>query len=382
MSVNDASAVTKAMDTGAVDLAIVSSDRYLPETAKTVVIMRKSALFLMAASDAGVTTIADLKGKTIGLIEENVSGAGYAQLLEAILARHDIAAGSVTMESVSVPAAAAMMREKSLAAVLVAGVPGDGPVADMVHAVATAGSGEPVFIPIGHTSILSQNSIGFEQMTIAAGTFTGAVVRPAQELETIAVSVRLFASANLRDTLIGGLTRAMFSVKPKLASTHPVALRIQAPSTNKDATLPVHPGAAAYLDGEEESFFDRFSELFYLGAMVLSIIGSAVAAVAGHLSSGTKREYRAYVTRLLEILRLARLTNDPPMLRLLQLEADTIFAEFMAAASVQKHDEQRVSTLGIIVSQVHQALAESRTSNTDLAQRSREANSPELRNAS
>ncbi len=380
--VNDASAVTKAMDAGAVDLGIVSSDQPLPETAKTVVVMRKNALFLMAASDAGITTIADLKGKTIGLVEESMSGTGYAHMLESILARQDLAVNAVTMTPVSVTNAAAMLREKSLAAVFVAGVPGDGPVADSVHAVASAGAGEPVFIPIGHTVILAQNSIGYEQMTISAGTFSGAIARPAQDLETIAVTVRLFASTTLRDTLIGALARAMFSVKPKLAGAYPVALRIQAPSTSKDATLPVHPGAAAYLDGEEESFFDRFSELFYLGAMVLSVIGSAVAAMASHLSSGSKREYRAYVTRLLEILRLARLTNDPAMLRLLQLEADNIFADFMAAASAQKHDEQRVSTLGLIIGQVHQALADSRSGTAGAAQRIQKSDSPELRSAS
>ena len=34
--------------------------------------------------------------------------------------------------------------------------------------------------------------------------------------------------------------------------------------------MTVHPGAAAYLDGELKTFFDRYSDLLYWGLMAMS----------------------------------------------------------------------------------------------------------------
>ena len=358
--VNDAAAAAKAIDSGTVELAIIASDQALPAKAKTAVVMRKAAVFLIAPSGSKVNVIADLAGKTIGIMQDGSADIGRERILDIILARHDLPVNAAARRSVTITDAEAALKTRQIDVIFVAGVPGEGLAAETVHAAAMAGGGEPIFIPVGHASALAQQSLAFETLTIPAGTFIGATSRPAQDFETVALSVRLFASTSLRDSVVGLLARAMFSLKPKLAMTHPAALRIQAPSTYKDAALPTHPGAAAYLDSEEENIFDRFSELFYLSAMGLSIIGSAVAAVASYFSSGAKREHRAYVARLLEILRSARLAGDSATLRLLQLETDNIFAEFMPAAAAGKHDEQRVSTLGLIVGQVHQALLDRR----------------------
>jgi len=359
--VNDSAAATRALDTGLADLAIGASDEPLPAGGKTVIVMRRNAALLLTPGGNKVTSITDLEGKTIGIVKDDTSNTRHNRILDAILSRYDLAPDAVRRIPVDIVAAQEMLRSHAIDGVFVTGIPGDGPVADVVNAVAKSGSGEPSFIPIGHTHALVQQSSAFEQLTISAGTFSGAAARPVQDLETISYSVRLFASVNLRDSTVGALARTLFSLKPRLAGQHPVALRMQAPSTNKDASLPVHPGAAAYLDGDEENFFDRFSEFFYLTAMILSIAGSAAAAVASHLASDSKQEYRAMVSRLLEILRLARLAEDASMLRLLQLETDNIFADFMSAASLGRHDETRVNNIGLIAGQVHQALLDRKT---------------------
>lgn len=358
--VNDSAAAIRALDTGNTDMAIGPSDQPLPATGKTVVVMRRHAVVLLAPAGGKFSSLADLAGKTIGIVKDESSNTGHNRILDAILARHDMAETSLKRVLVDVASVPDMLSSQKVDAIMVTGIPGDGAVGDVVHAIARAGKGEPVFIPVGHTNALAQHSSAFEQFAIPAGTFAGANARPPQELDTIAYSVRLFASVNLRDSTVGAVTRAMFSQKPRLALQYPLALRMSAPSTNKDAALPTHPGAAAYLDGEEQSFFDRFSEFFYLGAMVLSIVGSAVAAAASHLRFDSKREYRDHVARLIEILRLARLAEDASMLRLLQLETDNIFAEFMTAAARGRHDETRVANLGILVGQVHQALLDRR----------------------
>ena len=57
----------------------------------------------------------------------------------------------------------------------------------------------------------------------------------------------------------------------------PGASHIEKPDTDKDAALPAHPGAAAYIDGTERTFLERYSDCFWGALLVLSGLGSALA---------------------------------------------------------------------------------------------------------
>ena len=46
---------------------------------------------------------------------------------------------------------------------------------------------------------------------------------------------------------------------------------------NKDASVPVHAGAAAYIDGTERTFVEKYSDYFWGGLLVFSGLGSAGA---------------------------------------------------------------------------------------------------------
>jgi hypothetical protein len=52
---------------------------------------------------------------------------------------------------------------------------------------------------------------------------------------------------------------------------------IEVPDTTVGAALPFHPGAAAYYNGEQPNLLEMFEDYFYLGAILVSIIGSGCA---------------------------------------------------------------------------------------------------------
>ena len=91
----------------------------------------------------------------------------------------------------------------------------------------------------------------------------------------------------------------------------PLANLIDAPDTSKSAALPVHPGAANYLDDNEETFFERYGDWIYILMAVLGFGGSAVAAIASRFSQ--KKDERAdhLLGRLLSILKDARTPAIP-----------------------------------------------------------------------
>ena len=77
-----------------------------------------------------------------------------------------------------------------------------------------------------------------------------------------------------------------------VAAASPLANRMEEPSTEKSAAFPVHPGAAAYLDGDEESFLDKYSDLIYIGAMLMSVLASAAAALACRMTAANHQHIK------------------------------------------------------------------------------------------
>jgi hypothetical protein len=53
---------------------------------------------------------------------------------------------------------------------------------------------------------------------------------------------------------------------------------LASPDLDADAFLPVHPGAAAFFNGTQESFMDRCGNVIYLTPMVLGAFASVFAA--------------------------------------------------------------------------------------------------------
>ena len=87
------------------------------------------------------------------------------------------------------------------------------------------------------------------------------------------------------------------------------AAKIETPDTDKDAAIPAHPGAAAYVDGEEKTFLDRYSDYIWWGIMALSAVGSAGAWFAGYLKRDERMISSSLRDRLMDML-LRRATRQ------------------------------------------------------------------------
>ena len=62
-----------------------------------------------------------------------------------------------------------------------------------------------------------------------------------------------------------------------LVRDQPLLAGIAAPDTDPDAYIAVHPGAAAYYNGTQQSFMDKYSNWIYLTPMVLGALASIFA---------------------------------------------------------------------------------------------------------
>ena len=97
---------------------------------------------------------------------------------------------------------------------------------------------------------------------IPGSAFSSLPARPADKIETVGVNHLIVAPKGLSETTVGLLTRQLLATRRSLQRELPAAARIAKPDTDKDAALPAHPGAAAYIDGTERTFLEgRLSAL-------------------------------------------------------------------------------------------------------------------------
>jgi hypothetical protein len=102
---------------------------------------------------------------------------------------------------------------------------------------------------------------------------------PDDDLDTVGLQWLLVAQSRMSTTTSGDLARIIYENKSGLALDDGFASRIEPAATDKDAFIVAHQGAAEYINDETKSFMDRYSDMLYLGAAALSVIGSIFATI-------------------------------------------------------------------------------------------------------
>jgi len=354
---DDLVSAAAAVDHGKADLAVVRSDVEMPVTGQTILILHRSAVLFLAPAETGIRSIADLRGRKLGIVfDHKLANAANPNLLQTILDQYAVPPSEVTSINLPEGEVGRALTTKRIDAVMALGAPGSPELSAVVTSVAQAADGKLVFIPIPEAEGIAQRSPNYEAVEIVRGLFPGGIPQPADSFQTIGVSTRLVARSTLNDTVAGELTRILLQARPRLALRAPLAARIVAPPTDKGAALPIHPGAAAFLDDESESFFEKYSDVFYIGAMVLSVLGSALAALASRITQLHREGQSEAISRLLEILTEAREATQAETLHMLEREADAILAHSLKSG----RRSPDIGALSLMMEQVRHAIADRR----------------------
>jgi TRAP-type uncharacterized transport system substrate-binding protein len=351
----------QAFDDQRVDLAIVRGDIAMPVSGQTVLIMRRNAALLVAPAGADVHAVADLKGRRIGVVQvEPGDRADNHALLDAALAQNDVPLASVSRTRLTLGELPGAIERREIDAVLAIETPGSVNLTETVAAVSQAGRGAPVFIPVAEARAIAQRLPNFESLEVLRGAFGGGTPRPSANFETLGVSTRLIARHSLGNDVVGALTEQLLTAKPSLAAQDPIANRIEAPPTDKGAAPPVHPGTLAYLGDEEQSFFEKYSDFIYIGAMLLSLCGTAIATLAARFNRRQNTDLERILQRLLDIIAAARTALRVEILDELEKEADELLAQALAHDWNHSLSGSRLAATSLGLNQARQAIAERR----------------------
>jgi hypothetical protein len=144
----------------------------------------------------------------------------------------------------------------------------------------------PVLVPIESAGAIAQVERAYESFDVPKGTLRASPPVPEDDLTTLRASLYLVANKKLGTDLVTSLTLTIMKVRRELLGEQPIFAQITAPSTDQDAWLPLHPGAAAVYNGTQQSFMDEYGNWIYLTPMALGGAATLFAAAWKFLGLG------------------------------------------------------------------------------------------------
>ena len=358
-----AAASAKALEDGKADLAIIRGDLDVPKNAQAVATLRKNVAVLWVPSSAKgkgkksgpkITKIAQLAGRRIGVVGRTQANVN---LLKVILQQYSVDPAKVDIVQFPATEAAEAIRGEKADAYLAAGPVNSKITAEAINASMRDGK-PPKFLAIDSAEAIAQNHPMYEASEIPAGAFGGSPDKPDDEVKTISFSHHIVARKTLPESTVAAFTRQLFAIRQQLLAEFPLAAKIETPDTDKDAAIPVHPGAAAFVDGEEKTFLDRYSDYIWWGLMALSAMGSAGAWFAGYLKKDERNTNSSLRERLLEMVARARRSDSTEELDQMQSEADDILRDTLHCFDDGAIAEGALTAFSIALDQFHNAVAD------------------------
>ncbi|HEU0083625.1 MAG TPA: TAXI family TRAP transporter solute-binding subunit [Bradyrhizobium sp.] len=263
-----------AFASGKTDLAIVRGDVGDLSKAQAVIVAARAVALLVALPGSSAEGLADLKRATIGV----VAGETNRKLVSVLGNEYDFGRANVKFKDVAPADARRALESKEVRALLVV-VPLTEKYLSLVRGLFPQNTKAGlVLIPIESAGAIAEKDKAYESFDVPKGTFRGSPPVPAEDVTTLKVSYYLVAKKALDADLITELTKELMNVRRDLIGELPILSQVAAADTDSDAYLPVHPGAAAFYNGTQLSFLDRWGNAIFLAPMIIGGLISVAAA--------------------------------------------------------------------------------------------------------
>jgi TRAP-type uncharacterized transport system substrate-binding protein len=292
---DNAKALTQ-FDRREANLAILRTDAKIPSRARAIAILDHDIVLLFSPAAKKIKTIAELKKRKIAVVADSESGAtlirNILELSESPEAatRVQLAPQGSTFDKlfasgfgavVAIPHASRIVKDKSYEQY--------------------ARRGAVTLNAIDAAKAIARKFPAISEETVASGLLSSAPAVPEEDLDTIGLEWLLVAQSRLSTTTVGDLARIIYENKAGLALDDGFASKIEPADTDKDAIIVAHPGAAEYINDDTKSFMDRYSDMMYLGAAALSIIGSIFAGIYTKVTRVAPEKAGELATAILDI---------------------------------------------------------------------------------
>ena len=278
------------------DLAVLRTDARIPPRARSIAILEHDVLMLISPGDKKIKSLAELKKKKTALLMSSNNLAFVRNVL-------DIPDGADANSRLQIAPP-----NSTLDRLFAAGGYGAVIAVDHVSAIVKDKSFEqsakrtPFTVnAIDESTALSRRYPGISEETLATGLLSSAPQIPDDDLDTVGLQWLLVGQAAISANTAGELARTIYENKAELALDDGFASKIEPADVDKSAFVAAHQGVVEYINDTSKSFLERYSDLLYLGAATLSIIGSIFVALYTKVTRVAPEKAGELATAILDV---------------------------------------------------------------------------------
>jgi TRAP transporter TAXI family solute receptor len=265
----------KAFSAGEVDLAIARADALDLSGARAVLIATHGVVMMIAVSGGSIDDIKDLKGKTVGVVGADIN----RPVVAAIAKEYDLEQAKVRFRDLELKDVAQAIQSKQVQAVLVVTPISPWHLGLLRDVLPRTNKFKVGLIPIESADAIAAINKAYESYELPKGTLRGLPPVPDEDLTTLRVPIYLVAKKSLDKDIVESLAKAFMDARRDLSGEHPILAQISAPSSDKDELVQIHPGAAAFFEGETKTLFDKYGDQFFYGSLMFGSVMSVLAAI-------------------------------------------------------------------------------------------------------
>ncbi len=266
-----------ALDNGKADIAVVRSDDLTSKDARSIVIIHKRAVVLVAREDTGIKTLRDVNGKKIAI--SMADSDSFKGILERILSHYDIDDDDVTLTEMPRANIAEALAEKRIDGFVMVTNP-----ASKVNRVLLSEIVGEREIAIVMSGAPAHEALAFrfkelQTFEVPEGVFGGNPQLPEEDVNTVAITYEIAATSRLSERDATALTKSLMELRPRLRVSGESTYSVETPPVDEPRGIVPHSGTAAVVNNEVKTWLDTYSEYLWLGMFALGIVGSGIAAV-------------------------------------------------------------------------------------------------------
>src|ERR1700688_4041385 len=345
-----------AFAAGKADLAVVRGDVGDLSQAQAVVVMSHVVVLIIAPPGSAIDSIDKLKGRRVGVL----GGEANTKIVDVLSKEFGLDRAKVFKDS-ALPDARRAIQSKEVSALLVV-IPLAGKYLSLVRDFFQQGSKAlPVLLPIDSAGAIAQAERAYESFDVPKGTLRGSPPVPEDDLTTLRASLYLVAHKKLSTDLITSLTLTIMKVRRELLGEDPIFAQITAPSTDQDAYLPLHPGAAAVYNSTQQSFMDEYGNWIYLTPMALGGVATVLAAAWKFLGLGQPASGQGPLDSLYALGRRIRKAGTEAELSDIAEEIDDILKAQRAKSAAGDESAVDDATLNVVAHRLESLIHDRRT---------------------
>ncbi len=309
----------KTFAAGNADLAVVRGDVGDLSKAQAVVVVSHVVALIIVPPDSTIDSMTKLKGRRIGVI----GGDANTKIVDVLSKEYGLDRAKA-FKDIALSDARRAIQSKEVGALLIV-IPLAEKYLSLVRGFFQQGpKALPVLISIDSAGAIAEAERAYDSFDVPKGTLRGSPPVPDDDLTTLRASLYLVANKKLDTDLVTSLTQTIMNVRRDLLHEQPIFAQITAPSTDADAYLPLHPGAAAFYNGTQQSFMDEYGNWIYLTPMVLGGAATILATAWKFLGIGNPATREGPLDSLYALGRRIRNADSEAELLDIEEEIDNI----------------------------------------------------------